>query len=236
MKLNKLFSSLFLAFLSISSYAATQIAPSNRVNLFLDSTSPFATSDWTNATSTTIGAVKVLKSTGNTEFYLKLSMSSLNLSTATSTFVLDAVSGLGTTNSRISERSLFSSYPGQCVAFAKSMIGNTSPTSKWHTGTKISSIPLAQRASQLLPGTMIAYFDGQSVYPSTTSSHVAIVLSVSTDGITVVDQNFINGFALTVGTAKYSASSTTLIGKHFMPWTDTSARRAAGEYHIVDLY
>jgi hypothetical protein len=238
MKLSKLVSSLILVCMAGGSIAATQIAPSNRVNMFLDNTSPFTANDWTNATSTTIGSVKVLKSTGNTEFYLKLNMFSLDLPTATSTFVLDAVNALGGSNSRVSERALFSSYPGQCVAFAKSMIGNTSTTSKWHTGTKISSIPIAQRTSQLVPGTMIAYFNGKSIYPSDGTGHVAIVLNVAADGsgLWVIDQNFVNGFSLKVGTTNYAATSNSLIGKHLMPWTDSSARRAAGEYHIVDLY
>lgn len=217
------------------SFGATQIAPSNRVNLFLDSSSPFTTSNWTTATSTTIGTVKVLKSTPNTDFYLSLNMPNLGVSGTGKRFRLDSVSSLGSSQSRISDT--LNSVSGQCVDFAKAMIGSTSLTSTWHTGTKISDIPVAQRTAQILPGTMIAYFNRSSTYPADGTGHVAIVLSVTTDGLNVVDQNFVNGFSLKVGTTTYGYSTVnTLIGKHFMPWADTSARRAAGQYHIVDLY
>lgn len=228
-----------LAFVSGMAFSATQVAPSNRVNLFLDSTTPFGSADWTNGTSTTIGSVKILKSTGNTEYYLKLNMPNLGFSGSGKTMTLDAVNILGASHTRISESALYGSYPGQCVAFAKSMIGNSSATSKWHTGTKLSDIAVNQRTTLLPAGTMIAYFNGNSVYPSNGTGHVAIVLGVAADGsgVWVVDQNFINGFSIKVGTTTYAANlSQQLIGKHLMPWTDTSARRAAGQYHIVDLY
>lgn len=223
-----------LALLSSFSLASTQIAPSNRVNLFLDSSSPFVANDWIIATSTTIGSVKVLKSTANTEFNLSLQIPNLGISSTNKRFLLDSVTALGNSDTRVSDT--YNSALGQCVDFAKAMIGSTSSTTSWHTGTKISTIPLSQRATQLLPGTMIAYFNGSSIYPSNGTGHVAIVLSVTADGVNVVDQNFVNGFSLKVGTTTYSATSTTLLGKHFMPWTDSSSRRAAGEYHIVDLY
>jgi hypothetical protein len=216
--------------------AATQVAPSNRVNLFLDSTTPFGASDWTVATSTTIGNVKLVKSTGNTEFYLKLNMPNLGITGSGKRFLLDFVTYAGGSYSRMSDT--YNTANGQCVDFAKLMIGSTDATSKWHTGTKISTIPVANRTTVLLPGTMIAYFNGGTTYPSNGTGHVAIVLSVAADGsgVNVVDQNFVNGFALKIGTTTYPATATTLTGKHLMPWTDTSARRAVGEYHIVDLY
>jgi hypothetical protein len=228
-----------LLFLSGEALSATQVAPSNRVNLFLDTTTPFGSADWTNGTSTTIGAVKVLKSTGNTEFHLKLNIPNLGFVGAGKIMTLDAVNQLGGSHARISETGLYNSYPGQCVAFAKSMIGSSSPTSTWHTGTKLANIAVNQRAAMLPAGTMIAYFNGKSVYPANGTGHVAIVLGVAADGsgLWVVDENFINGFSIKVGTTSYAASTAThLIGKHLMPWTDTSARRAAGQYHIVDLY
>jgi len=238
MRVIKFLVSFLTVVLCFSVMAGTQIAPSNRVNLFLDSTTPFGTSDWTNATSTTIGSVKVLKSTGNTEFYLKLNMPNLGFVGSGKTMTLDSTSSLGASLTRISEAALYYSYPGQCVAFAKAMIGSSSPTSMWHTGTKIADIQVNQRTSMLLPGTMIAYFNGSSTYPSNSTGHVAIVLGVAADGsgLWVVDQNFVNGFSLKVGTTVYSTTSNGLVGKHLMPWTDTSARRAAGQYHIVDLY
>lgn len=219
--------------------AATQIAPSNRVNLFLDSATPFTASDWVSGSSNTIGNVKVLKSTGNTVYYLSLQMPNLGISGTGKKFLLDSITSLGASETRISDTT--NSATGQCVDFAKVMIGgSTATTSKWHTGTKLSTLTtVTQRTSALVPGTMIAYFNGSSTYPGGGLGHVAIVLSVASDGsgITVVDQNFINGFSLNVGGTIYGApTSNTLLGKHFMPWTDSSARRAASEYHIVDLY
>lgn len=236
MKLRSIFISTILA-ISFNAQAATQIAPTNRVNLFLDSTTPFTSSDWINATSTTIGSVKVVKSTGNTTYQLLLNFpTNMGISGSNKRFLLDSVNSLGSVNARISDT--YNGYMGQCVDFAKSMIGSTDATSKWHAGTKLSDIPVNQRATVLRPGTMIAYFAGDSVYPSNGSGHVAIVLSVASDGsgVHVIDQNFVNGFALKVGTIQYAASSNTLIAKHLMPWTDTAPRRAVGEYHIVDLY
>lgn len=154
-----------IAFLSGGNVGAkTQIAPSNRLNLFIDSASPFTTSDWTVATSTTIGGVKVLKSNGNTEFNLSLQIPNLGISSSGKRFLLDSVTALSASHSRISDT--YNGALGQCVDFAKAMVGNTSATSMWHTGTKIGNIILSQRATQIAPGTMIAYFNGASIYPS----------------------------------------------------------------------
>lgn len=225
--------SILSSVLSFGAIAATQVASSSKVSLFTGSSL-----DWTSATSTTLGSVKVLKSTGNTEFYLSLQIPNLGISGTNKTFLLDSVNSLGASHTRITQvANIAANGYGNCVDFAKVMIGNTSQTSTWHAlaSNKLSAIPSSQWATMLKPGTMIAYFNGSSIYPGS-GGHVAIILSANSTGVTVVDQNFANGYTLKVGTTSYAASATTLLSIHTLPWMDTAAIRSANQYHIVDLY
>lgn len=230
---------LAIAFFSSASHAdaAIKIAPQNRVNLFLNSASPFTSSDWTIATSGTLGTVNILRSTGNTTYYLLLNMpANLGIPGTGKKFLLDSVNYAGISHSRISDTA---NVPGQCVDFAKEMIGSEGETKFWHKNSiyKLSGIPASQRASTLVPGTMIAHFGNSTdQYPTDGSGHVAIVLSVDNSGIMVVDQNFANGYSLTVNGTTYSASSSNLIAKHFMPWSGGIGKNDAGAYYIVDVY
>lgn len=231
-------------FVSSCVMAATQVAPSNRVNLFLDSSSPFSTSDWTIGSTSSLGTVKILKSNPNVEFNILMQMpSNLGVTGSGKRFRLDSINFNGVGHARISDT--WNSATGQCVDFAKTMIGSTDPTTKWHPGTKLKNIAKTQLSTELKPGTMIAYFGSSATSTSTYSQigqHVAIVLNVVTDGsgnpigINVVHQNYlVSPFSITVnGIAKGAAPQT--IAKHYMKWSDTSGLRSAGEYHIVDLY
>jgi hypothetical protein len=227
--------------LSFNAIAAVQVAPASRVNLFLDSTSPFVSADWTVGSTPSLGSLKILRSTANTKYFLLLNFpTNVGISGSKKRFLLDSITNVGATHTRISDT--FNSYTGQCADFAKSMIGSTDGTSTWHAGTKLGDIPNTQLTSQLVPGTMIAYFNGSSIYPSNGTGHVAIVLSVAKDaagnptGVNVVDQNFL--VSPTVVTANgTSGSAPQTISKHFLKWTDgTSGLRSASKYHIVDLY
>lgn len=231
--------SLGFAGLPIIARASVQVAPSNRVNLFLDSTSPFVTADWTLGSTPSLGAVKILKSTGNSTYFLLLNLpTNVGIAGSGKRFLLDSITNVGSVNARISDT--LNSVTGQCVDFAKSMIGSVSATTTWHAGTKLGNISNAQLATQLVPGTMIAYFNGNTIYPSS-GGHVAIVLSVATDaagnptGVNVVDENYLNGFTVTANGT--SGPSPQTISKHLLKWTDgTSGIRSASQYNIVDLY
>ena len=235
--------SLGFAGLPLIARAGTQVAPSNRVNLFLDATSPFVAADWTLGSTPSLGAVKILKSTGNSTYFLLLNLpTNVGIAGSGKRFLLDSITNVGSVNARISDT--LNSATGQCVDFAKSMIGSIDLTNKWHAGTKLGSIPNAQLAAQLAPGTMIAYFGTSPTSASLYSSvgqHVAIVLSIVKDaagnptGVNVVDENYLNGFTVTANGT--SGSSPQTISKHLLKWTDgTSGIRSASQYNIVDLY
>lgn len=72
MKLRKSILACILCGISASSIATTQVVSQSRVNLFLDSASPFVANDWTvgSTNGTAIGDVKILKSTGNSSYGL----------------------------------------------------------------------------------------------------------------------------------------------------------------------
>lgn len=238
-----IFASFILSLFFSQAYAATQVAPLNRVNLFLDSTSPFVTADWTLGSTPSLGALKILRSTVNSTYFLLLNLpTNVGIAGSGKKFILDSITNVGSANARISD--IANSPAGQCVDFAKSMIGSIDQTNKWHAGTKLGNIPNAQLTTQLAPGTMIAYF---GVNPTSTSlysnvgQHVVIVLSVAKDaagnptGLNVVDQNYLNGFTVTANGT--SGPSPQTISKHFLMWTDgTAGIRSASKYNIVDLY
>lgn len=225
-------------------FANVPVVPSNRLNLFLDSTSPFVASDYTIGTTPSLGQVKILKSNGNTDFYLALNMPNLGIPSTNKHFILDSVIFNSSAHTRISDR--YNSLTGQCVDFVKAMIDDTiNTTSKWHANEKLSLIPKSQLASKLAPGTVIAYFGSSATQGNTYSNigqHTAIILNISTDssgnpvGGNVVHENFlVSPFTITVnGTQAGSAPQT--IDKNYLNWSDTSGIRSLGQYWTVDIY
>lgn len=236
MNLRKTVFSLLLCIASLSSMADTQVVSQDRVNLFLDSQSPFTTIDWT-VGSTVSGNVKILKSTAGTTFGLvnALRESGLGDKDAKSRFVLDAIANGDMSHARISDTK--NSAKGQCVDFAKVMMGNENGTGSWRAGARLGDIPQDRLLSTVAPGTVIVFFDGNSRYPVETG-HVAIVLSWSFDakgkpsGVTVVDQNFLKINVKVDGVNKGQMPET--IAKHFLPLTG-SGRNSAGNYNILDM-
>ncbi len=217
--------------------SAVQVAPANRVNLFLDSASPFTTNDWTVGVMGSVN-VKILKSTANSvdNFLAAMNAADIGISDG-KRFKYDPQFFVDSAYARVNDTK--SIYTGQCVDFAKLMISNSSATSSWHAGKSLATIPNNQLATSVVPGTMIAYFAGLSTYPAKTG-HVAIVLSWLFDangkplGVNVVDQNFLLSSVTVNGVNKGVMDQT--ISKHFLPWTGSSNVGSASKYNIVDLY
>ena len=228
---------------SQSALAATvQVAPSNRVNLFLDSTSPFGASDWLTGSTPSISSLKILKSTGSTEFNLLLNMpTNLGIAGSGKKFLLDSTTFAGVSVSRISDTG--NSVSGQCVDFAKEMIGSTSLTSTWQAEAQLSTLNLAT----LTKGTMIAYMGTGAAkgsrYGGTSGvgQHVGIFLGPAYNtagvliGIQIVHQNFfVSPFQVIVNGVNQGACPQS-IAKHMLPLTDTSGIRSANKYWTIAI-
>jgi hypothetical protein len=71
---------------------------------------------------------------------------------------------------------------GHCVPFVQ-QAGGVPHTSKWRRGQKV-------RGSGVEPGTVIATFDGDGRYANAVdgSSHVAVLIAETEDGLLVADQ------------------------------------------------
>ncbi len=259
MKYGKLILALSLAVLSATTSAVTPVATQTRINLWTGS-SAIADSSYTIGTTSAMGTVKTLKNstavlsslgvlnTNNKYFSSKLFNGSQHQS----------ISESGTTDAAGTSR--------QCVAFAKSMTG-AGGTSTWSRGfsttsyvdivtRKLIAAPqlILQGGQPLQPGSMIAYFNGQSVYPgSTGTGHVAIFLNWTYDtfivgkitGMDVVDENLIWTIAIN-GTNVTGAGG--LIQKHWLPWSCTASgtlcntdtrynnpRYYSSNYHVVSI-
>lgn len=227
--------------------AGTQIVPPNRLSVFTGGT--LASTDWIRATSSSIpNSIYILKSTGDISFKLTSSFPDmLGILGVGKRFILDSRNFLSIPHSRISDSLNMNpdgSYnKGQCVDFVKLMLGNTSGTSSWYPGKKLSDIPSSTIADVIPTGTVIAYFDGKTKYSETNiggRGHVAIVLGFTFDsatmkptGITVLDQNFLL-FPVSIqniGTAQSQES----ISRHFLNWNGSGASGAAN-YHILDIH
>ena len=85
----------------------------------------------------------------------------------------------------------------QCVDLVKAMTAKDVPTTKWGRGAAIPSVGDDFSVTLAWRGKAIAYFNGLSVYPSSTG-HTGIVLTVEYNpnstlkGVWIVDQNFYN--------------------------------------------
>ena len=239
---------------SLKSFAASTvpvIAPQNLVDMFVNSSGvAIPTTSYTNGTHSIFGNVQFLQSgargysTGTTTVQQRL-QSSLYMSNKSLTTVTFA--GIG--HQRLSENGIL---PGQCVAFAKGMTNAPGTTGTWQRGNAISGLfPNGYTSTPSLvdgilrAGTMIAHFDGQTVYNSVknTRPHVAIVLSVSVNastgqilGLNMVDANSITSATINgVNTVVASGGSGTIL-KHFLPWSSISSdpRLSAKNYHVVN--
>ena len=222
--------------------ATVQVAPSNRVNLFLDSLSPFGANDWIVGSTPSITSLKILKSNGNTEYNLLLNMpSNLGIAGSGKKFRLDSTTFAGTAVSRISDTG--NTATGQCVDFAKEMIGSTSLTSSWQADTQLGSLNIGT----LTKGTMIAYMGTSAVKGSRyggssgVGQHVGIFLGPAYNtagiliGIQIVHQNyFVSPFQVTVNGVNQGASPQS-IAKHMLPLTDASGIRSANKYWTIAI-
>ena len=93
-----------------------------------------------------------------------------------------AISGdMNKANALVQEKKLVGN--GQCVALIHA-VTNIPATVAWHKGEQVKDNP------HILPGTIIATFDSNGRYGNHTdgTSHVAIYLHQTVDGIVVVDQ------------------------------------------------
>lgn len=213
-----------------------QVAPTSRVRLFFDSTSPF-TNDWALATTPSIGTAKILKSTGNSKYHLLLNLPNIGIAGSGKRFLLDSLSLLNIPTTQISDT--YNSLKGQCADFAKEMIGSTATTSSWVANTKLGSMTSSQLAS-LPAGTMIACMTSTAVKGSTYSSkglHVGIFLSCSYSGSTItginmVDQNFLL-FNVTVGGKTGQCPRS--VAKHFLQWNGSSPVMSASQYWTIAI-
>lgn len=236
------------------SIAATYVAPDYRVRIWQGSSVSFPDSQYTLGTTTAMGTIRTLKSNGTVTNLLT------NLNAVANAGKLDMTSKYlsaevfnGESHQRLTENG---GSPGQCVAFAKAMTGAPS-TPQWYRGKALSEYVIWNGVGYtlsnyfwnppILPGTMLAHFQGQTKYPqSAPYGHVTIFLSWSynsqgyIDGINVVDQNLVSSIA------GNSGSSAGLIQKHKLPWVCTAGSSCgnntyhttffSSNYHVVDVH
>jgi hypothetical protein len=256
MKLLKLFLSFSLIAFSLTTLAATAVAPANRIRIWEGSAMSFPDSQYSIGTTTVMGTIKTLKSNPTVINLLT------NLNVASNTGGLDMsrypgakLETVTTFNNGPHQRLSDVGIPsGQCVAFARSMTGATR-SDTWYPGNTLSSYlnfnGTVRPDIVLAPGTMIAHFGGKTRYDYNGSTpHVAIFLSWSknaqgiVDGINVVDENI----AWTI--AGNSGSAAGLIQKHKLAWKCTASNCGtasgggsstyhitffASNYHVVDV-
>lgn len=254
MKLLKLFSSFSLMAFSITTVAATAVAPANRIRIWEGSALSFPDTKYSIGTTTVMGTIKTLKydvDTVNLLTTLNVAANAGGLD-MTSKYKTPALFN-GSNHYQITENG---GKPGQCVAFAKAMTGVSMSTANWYPGSSLPSyLDFTGRPKTdkiLAPGTMIAHFGGKSIYiQNSATPHVAIFLSWSlnaqgiVDGVNVVDANL----AWTI--AGNSGSAAGLIQKHKLAWvcnagascgkaTDPNPSKYhitffASNYHVVDV-
>lgn len=214
-----------------------QVAPQSRVNLFLDSTSPF-TNDWALASTPSVGTAKILKSTGNSVFNLLINFpTNVGVANSGKRFLLDSLNLLQINTTRISDT--YNTLTGQCADFAKSMIGSTINTGSWVADTKLGNMTSSQRANLPL-GTMIACMTSGTIKGSTYASkglHVGIFLGWAYSGstligINMVDQNFLL-FNITVGNSTGQCPKS--VAKHFLQWNGSSSVMSASQYWTIAI-
>lgn len=143
-------------------------------------------------------------------------------------------------------------YRNQCSAFAKAMTG-AGATTGWYrkaSNDMTALFPNGMASSQLAglgkirPGTMLATFNGSTVYSSNAKPHVVILrnLDISSTGkvlgMMVYDQNGMDSVVMagtTVNVGDYKTTNPTggTIAKHYIPWSSTSAALSMKNYTIV---
>ena len=123
-------------------------------------------------------------------------------------------------------------WTAQCVAFAKALTGKSTGTNNWYAGDQLGNIPIAELDTKVIPGTMIAFFDGYKTYNGSDRHHVAIFLEFEKDstgkptGMFVIDQNFINGYSTKINEViftrdNFSKADFNPIAIHRFAWTDS---------------
>lgn len=127
----------------------------------------------------------------------------------------------------------------QCVAFSKAIADVNAMTSQWKKGEKVITNTTAYiDSSQIHSGKVVAFFQGQSTYPSGNNNivgHTGIFLKYQ------IDNNRIVGFWIADSNWKGSASNPQgKIRKHFLPIGSESeksfdGRKNANNYFFVDI-
>lgn len=187
---------IFALFLNSNAILANPItAPTNRLEMW-DTANAMPDSNYTIGTTSAMGTVKTLKA----NLLSQINLGALDMSRDPGAY-LDSTVFNGSSHQALSDNSN-GGYPKQCVAFARSMTGAKKST-YWKRGNAITDY-LVVSGSDYLPnttslprGTMIAYFHGLTMYPTSGDpGHVAIFLSWYYEngkvvGMNVVDQNLI---------------------------------------------
>jgi len=224
-------------------HAETLVASPERLQLFLSSPSSFVSATATGTPS--LNPVKILQLDVSASQILQKEFSHVSvLASSKKTLYADVISFAGNnTFLEVSEKTI---QRGQCVALAKAMTGSTKSTANWHAGEKLGNILDHELSTKLIPGTMIAFFEGNKVYTGD-RKHVAIFLSLQKDStgkpvsITVADQNFVNGYSVKMGSKVYSRKDFSDadfrgIAVHNLAWTTKDKPHlSASEYSIVDV-
>ena len=259
MKRRILYALVLAVFVSTPALAGSAISPQQRINIWTGPYS-FPDSKYTIGTTSAMGTIRTLKSDGDVAWKLQ------NYHIASNTGGLDFTRAPGASlapynwspfgnHQRLNDKYTTS---GECVAFARSMTG-TKTTNFWYQGSSLTDYVdfygKLRTDRFLAPGTMIAYFVGNSQYPQNpstpeTSGHVAIFLRWITDAngyvtaAEVVDQNLVG--VVSIGGTNYSEANG-LIQKHLLTWSCPSGqtcsntnwkynfRYIASKYHVVNV-
>ncbi len=228
----KLIASITLVLLSLitTTHAAVITAPPARYQLFLDSTNPAWSTNYTAVSTTSLGTMKFLK-------YSTAVQTILTSSLAMGGKYASSKVWNGGTYQQISEVG----YLGECVGFAKAMtgIGGTSTWVKSSANALATIFPNGlvvgtDPSYGLAPGAMIVNYDGRTTYTNNVTNHTAIVLSVvvmngKITGANVVGQN-------SADTAGGIGGADRMISKYFLPWTNsisTKTSLALKNYHVL---
>jgi hypothetical protein len=223
--------------LTTNVHAGVITAPPARYQLFLDSTNPGWSTNYTAVSTLYLGTAKLLKYSTAVQSTLT---STLNMTGKYASFK----TWNGNNYQQISETGGVNppnlAYLGECPGFAKAMTGagGTGTWIKTSTNALSTIFPSAQVVGNdasygLAPGAMIVNFDGRTTYTNDPTNHVAIVLSVvvangKVTGANVVSQNALKDIAGTTTGNK-------MISKYFLPWTNTSnlTSLALSNYHVI---
>ncbi len=238
--------------------AAPAVAPANRVALWMGSSAFCDGGYYTLGYTSAMGNIQTLRSLYDSNLRISQTLDMIRDPGA----YLDPKFWSGSMHLGITGNS--ASAPRQCVEFARSMTSAPRST-QWKRGAALinylsvrpGGYVLNSVSTELKPGTMIAYFNGQSTYPTGTnltkeqSGHVGIFLSWAYTngyivGVNMVDSNLTEAI-LVNGSVPAGNTASGLIQKHFIPINCPSGqtcsnsnwkynyRYIASQYNVVDI-